>query len=286
MLARDPKSRPSVFSLRALFDSYCVIWGPTFAQILEESVYFPFYLDWKGIVFFAQDQEPNYVIDCLVKWYRFINDTKILEPLLAEVMDRFVDGSAFCGYLEGLFMTQVFLPAPYMMHHESVVSTRSEELVRAVFNGDLWSASSLLINGADVNGNIGGYRALPAAAQRGHYDLVALLLRNGADVNATGPCGISALQFAAAIGDKDVVSLLWRNGADVNAEGIYGSALHIATSNGHVEVVSLLLEIGANVNALRKRFGTPLDAAIVKGRKTIQSMLLEKGARRSEEIGN
>ena len=67
----------------------------------------------------------------------------------------------------------------------------------------------------------GGKRALSAAAERNHGDIVELLLQHGADPNlAEGPCcphGF-ALWSAARFGFKDIVQILLDHGANPNAQ--------------------------------------------------------------------
>jgi ankyrin repeat protein len=71
---------------------------------------------------------------------------------------------------------------------------------------------------------------------------VQLLLDNGADANARrGIHDRTTLQAASEEGHTEIVSLLLKNGAHVNAAGEagapYGSALEVASSGGHVEIV-------------------------------------------------
>ncbi|SLM39321.1 P-loop containing nucleoside triphosphate hydrolase [Lasallia pustulata] len=125
----------------------------------------------------------------------------------------------------------------------------------------------LLKNGADVNAQGGHHgNALQAASHGGHESVVQLLLKNEADVNAQGGKYGSALQAASFDGHESVVQLLLRNGADVNAQGgEYGSALEVASFDGHESVVQLLLKNGADVNAQGGKYGSALQAAFLKG---------------------
>jgi ankyrin repeat protein len=58
------------------------------------------------------------------------------------------------------------------------------------------------------------------AAGRGHREVVELLLKNGANVNAKAADGWTALVRAADRGHRKVVEVLLKNGADVNAKDI------------------------------------------------------------------
>lgn len=74
------------------------------------------------------------------------------------------------------------------------------------------------------------------------------MLERGADVNAadTTPGGYawSPLNAAAAAGHKQVVELLVRKRADVNAANAHGNTpLHSAAARGHLHVVRFLAEL-------------------------------------------
>ena len=62
--------------------------------------------------------------------------------------------------------------------------------------------------------------------------------------------GYSALHFAAENGNIDVVKLLLKYGADVNAMSEIGPPLHVSIVFFQKDVFLLLLEKGANINAL------------------------------------
>ena len=106
--------------------------------------------------------------------------------------------------------------------------------------------------------------------EKGDKDVVALLLANGADVNATnGDSKQTPLHVAAAKGDRDMVELLLANKADVNAKEMSGyTPLRVAVSGGHKAVIELLLARKANVNAKEGDGGwTPFALGGCKGRQ-------------------
>ena len=59
-----------------------------------------------------------------------------------------------------------------------------------------------------------------------------------------------ALHKVADQGHKQVVRLLLKKGANINAAG-YEGMLMVALQNGHEQIVQLLLEKGADINAVR-----------------------------------
>lgn len=103
---------------------------------------------------------------------------------------------------------------------------------------------------------------------------VKLLLKHGADVNATDRRGQSLLHVAP---DKDIAELLLVRRVAVNAKRTDGAtALHLAAVYGRKEVVQVLLAHGADVNAKTKDGITPLHYA--KGSE-VTKLLLASGAK-------
>lgn len=90
------------------------------------------------------------------------------------------------------------------------VVTQGDHLVARAGDNDFGVVAQMLADGVQVDlPNSDGYTALMAAAKRGHYDLVKLLLDNGAD-KAVGDArtGNCAVHFAAMGEFADVVQLL------------------------------------------------------------------------------
>ncbi|OAA79789.1 Ankyrin repeat-containing domain protein [Akanthomyces lecanii RCEF 1005] len=143
----------------------------------------------------------------------------------------------------------------------------------------------LLKLGATVNFSGGFCTALQLAVrQKGNLAFVKLLLENGANVNAPAPepQGRTALQAAVELGDRDIIELLLRHRADVNAfpsfEGF--TALQAAVLRGDPSLVSQLIDYGADVNApaAAENGRTALQAAVAAGNLDIIHILLQKGA--------
>ena len=85
------------------------------------------------------------------------------------------------------------------------------------------------------------------AARAGDAARVARALDKGADVNAKSRYGMTALTFAADKGHIDVVKLLLDRGADLNGQDTFYKfrALDMALMNNHRHVAMLLLERGS-----------------------------------------
>ncbi|GFP84777.1 E3 ubiquitin-protein ligase xbat33 [Phtheirospermum japonicum] len=125
-------------------------------------------------------------------------------------------------------------------------SASGERLVSAARDGDFVEAKMLL----DCNpclakySTFGGLNSpLHFAAAKGHNEIVALLLENGADVNSRNYSGQTALMQACRYGHWEVVQTLLLFRCNVTrADYLNGrTALHFATVNGHVRCIRLVL---------------------------------------------
>ena len=89
--------------------------------------------------------------------------------------------------------------------------------------------------------------------------------------------------MAALLSHFEIVQLLLDNGAKPNDKEEYRrTLLHFATANGHLQIANLLLEKGAK--SKEKDEWTPLHLASVYGQFEIANLLLEKGANIDEKV--
>ena len=119
------------------------------------------------------------------------------------------------------------------------------------------------------------------AAHNGHKEIVELLLKKGANVNAVDQNGCTPLHCAAHNGHKEIVELLLDTGANVDAVSqAESTALHHAVSaeNCQVEIVKAIIEKEAAVDIADKYGRTPLCWAIRNGYSEIARILLENKA--------
>lgn len=122
----------------------------------------------------------------------------------------------------------------------SATSRRHVLLCCAEFNGDSRGAAWV---------DHGGFTPLLFAAREGDVESARHLLTAGADVNDTAADGASALALAAMSGQGAVAALLIDQGADLNAAGAGYTPLHAAVLRSDLKLARRLIERGADLNA-------------------------------------
>ena len=153
------------------------------------------------------------------------------------------------------------------------------DIFEAIKNEDLALLERGLKAGADPNQTTTYNRtALFMAVLKQNYDMMALLLGHGADPNK-GSASSSPLHNTASRESAGLTALLLMQGAQVNAlDGYEKTPLHKAAKSGRLENVALLLGHGANINQVDNKGMTPLHYAANKGHLQIVAMLLARGA--------
>ena len=136
----------------------------------------------------------------------------------------------------------------------------------AAMHGPVETVSMLIKEGADVNTvSESGWCPLGLAVNRGHAEMVSRLLAAGAQVDRPDKgTGLTPLHMAALKGYGKICALLIENGADVNAQGPGGrTPLYYAARYRHQGVVSLLKEKGGSLGEKpveKDWLGEPLGA--------------------------
>ena len=103
---------------------------------------------------------------------------------------------------------------------------------------------------------------LHEAARTGRLQLVALLIKQGALLEAADEDGLTPLHEAVRAGHADVVELLLGQGAQVDARSRSGqTALHMAAEQSHLDVMETLVKRGAELQAVDHSGRTPVDVA-------------------------
>jgi ankyrin repeat protein len=196
-------------------------------------------------------------------------------------------------------------------------------LMVAARSGNLAAAQALLKAGAKVNAKEtwGGQSAVMWAAAQSQTEMLKLLIKNGADVNAQGAMrlwdrrtlseprpkdmnkgGLTALLYAAREGCTECIKILKDAGADLNAtDPDRTGPLNMALMSQHFETAMALIKVGADVNQFDLFGRAPLFNALdlntvpTGGRPDIPSddkvtgydvakALLEKGANPNQQL--
>lgn len=144
-------------------------------------------------------------------------------------------------------------------------------------------------HGVDINAEVEGeshQTALHLSVSYAAPSAVQILTSYGADVNAVDSNGMTPLHMAAGISHKDIVANLIKQGADINM-GVKNSGntpLHMAvvamamktskTLEDDIRCISELLERGAEPDVVNNAGMTPLQEACSMGNKEIVDLLL------------
>ena len=154
------------------------------------------------------------------------------------------------------------------------MAAKAEELYTAARSGRLPEVERLLNEGASPDAEKHG-TALVAAAYNGHLDVVKVLVRAGAKLEATNSSdGVTALMWAAGEGKDDCVEFLLGAGADVHAANELGdTALHRAARWGQLQCARLLVGAGADAAKRNMAGQTALAAAQEAGKYKVAALL-------------
>jgi len=146
----------------------------------------------------------------------------------------------------------------------------------AIRRGDLHDVSRAaelvpeLIQSQDAK----GYTPLIIAAYNNQPDVVALLLKLGADIDAADSAGNTALMGASFRGYQAVVQQLLDAGADVNRLNKQDApALTFAATFGQLAIAELLLQRGARTDLRDSRGKSPLDHAVLQENEAMIALM-------------
>ncbi len=107
----------------------------------------------------------------------------------------------------------------------------------------------LVKHGADINATSDSGTPLLLAVERKQDAIARALLVKGADPNRAGKNGFVPLHAAARRGDQAMIEALLAAGADINARNDWRSVLGQAAWAGHLSLIPWLLDKGANAAA-------------------------------------
>lgn len=171
------------------------------------------------------------------------------------------------------------------------VTAQAQELIGAVWSGDIRSVETLLADGANINETTrNSWTPLMFAALRGEHEIAVTLIKSGANIDAAsseteytftedGPsiiAGVTALMIAVIREDSDIVSLLLKEGANINVKAktdYTALSLAIATDNTHI--ITQLLNQNPMVSGAR---GVKAIAeAVINRNEPVVKELLKRG---------
>ena len=165
-------------------------------------------------------------------------------------------------------------------------SYRTTILHTAVLADQPHCAELLIEKGADVNAaDACGFTALHFAI--GNYarivgydtEIIKLLLRHGATIEAHDVVGCTPLFHAADMGKVHIAKLLFEHGADLRARDKYErTPLHLASSSCRPDMIQWLIANGANVDAQNYIGDTPLHRACQRNNSLAAEALIKCGA--------
>ncbi len=150
-------------------------------------------------------------------------------------------------------------------------------LITAVIKNDLAMVVELIIAGArfdvyDKQGNT----PLMIAVQKNYHQIIKKLIQHGALSNKQD----ASLAIAAGKNNLELVDLLIKADANLNAQNRFGNtALLIAVERGYDSILEALLKAGADVNIKNSDGITALMIAAKKGNAAYLDRLLNAGAR-------
>jgi uncharacterized protein len=265
-------------------------------------------------------------------------------PMIEKLLEAGADANAATTEGETALMTVARTgnveAAGVLLAHGADVNSREQwrqqtPLMWAVAESHADMAQELIAHGADVNARqvtwnwerqvtkeprekwmpLGGLTPLLFAARQGCVDCARVLVKAGADINATNPNGFSPILLAIINSHYDFAASLLDQGADVNIADEVGRTPLYAAVDMHtlpdsnlpwpselnnkltsLDLIQTLLAHGANVNAQLKKQqpyrskvdrgadtmlgtgATPLLRAAKAGDTEVVKLLLAKGA--------
>lgn len=153
------------------------------------------------------------------------------------------------------------------------------ELLKAVENNDIAEVRNRIFKGANVNGRKGGKPALALALDNRNYNIMRLLLENGAYPDMT-ILGVeeTPLMAAAGSGDETALRLLLEYGADPNVTDKRGqTALMKAAQARKTIAARILLENGADPFATDYSGRSAMEYAREARSRQVMQLLEEAG---------
>jgi len=144
-------------------------------------------------------------------------------------------------------------------------------------NNDYISVKKYIKSGADTNemNELGESILACAIRLRCDFDLLMLLIDNGADIFEFDDEGVSIFDMAITYDDVGMVKFLIEKGIDVNKTNRRSgfTSLMAAACYGRVEIAKILIEQGVNQNATDIKGFSAVDFARKMNKKSVLELL-------------
>ncbi|KAI8717320.1 hypothetical protein NCS52_00807300 [Fusarium sp. LHS14.1] len=139
-----------------------------------------------------------------------------------------------------------------------------------------WINTPILSSGHGTSLGSFGMTPLHAAAKGGHAEVVDLLIKYGADVEATVAENLRPIHFA---NNEDVVMALVRHGSSIRPQGksTVSPLTYVLTTKPQLSAIQCLLRLGCNPNADTWLGLTAAGAAVQTGNVEALQLLLDAG---------
>ena|GEM_PF-2981904 len=167
----------------------------------------------------------------------------------------------------------------------TVSDVRVAEFFRLCQSGAISEIEAAIKQGADVNAVLsesGGMTVLIYVSSENNPDVLRVLIKGGANVNAKLDNGSTSLIMAASESNNpEVLRVLIEAGADINAKDKDGTTplMYACGENSNPEFSIALIKAGADVNAKRNTGLTALMlAASAKSNTEVLNALIQAGA--------
>jgi ankyrin repeat protein len=157
------------------------------------------------------------------------DDSRTVTNLLFRGFDpNSVDAKGYTGLLYAVREGSLKVATLLLSQNKTLVEARTPQdenvLMMAALAGNEALAKALIDKGADVNKP--GWAPLHYAATKGHAGITKLLLGHHAYIDAESPNKSTPLMMAAMYGTFDVVKLLVDEGADTSLKNEQGLTAH------------------------------------------------------------
>ena len=183
--------------------------------------------------------------------------------------------------LNSLFVLYVlFLPLIFILGLLFGLNDPRTPLMQAASKGDVVRVNEILKNSStDIDKEVlfNGQQtdALREAIANDHFDIVEILIRNGADPNNEK---YPHLVYAARLGRYEITKLLVANGAEIGKVAFFGDdALTAASGKGQFRTVELLVANNA-ISKSKDRAHNAVATACSHGHSSIVKYLINNGA--------